>query len=217
MAASWGAEARADRIRSAGPESVGCGPPISGTRSVALRGRASDSNPFLELYRAHFAYVWQTARRLGVTPQEVDDVVQETFLAAHRLLGSYEPQGSERAWLFSLAFRVVQHHRRSHRRRPELSEDAMSFDSLPGPSASAPDRGAETSERVRILEEILDRLEPDRRAVLILAELEEKSLGEIAELLGINVNTVASRLRLAREHVEAALARHRARDGWRYK
>jgi RNA polymerase sigma-70 factor, ECF subfamily len=80
----------------------------------------------------------------------------------------------------------------------------------------APDTNAENLQRVHILEEILDTLEPDRRAVLVLADLEEKPIGEIAEILGINVNTSASRLRAARERVEGSIARRRARDGRRF-
>ena len=53
--------------------------------------------------------------------------------------------------------------------------------------------------------------------MLVLAEFEERPVSEIAEILGINVSTATSRLRLAREQVEAAMARRRARDGWRYK
>jgi RNA polymerase sigma-70 factor (ECF subfamily) len=68
-----------------------------------------------------------------------------------------------------------------------------------------------------MLEEILDELDPDRRAVLVLAELDEKPVREIAVILGINANTATTRLRAAREQVEAALSRRRARDGWRCK
>jgi RNA polymerase sigma-70 factor (ECF subfamily) len=145
---------------------------------------------------------------------EADDVVQETFLRALRLTDRPE-LGSPRAWLFSILFRVVQHHRRSHRRRSTRTAADVDLDVLPGRMEAAPDRHAENVESVLILEEVLDGLEPERRAVLILAELEEKPLHEIAEILGINANTATSRLRLAREQVEAALARRRARDGWR--
>jgi RNA polymerase sigma-70 factor, ECF subfamily len=199
-------------------------PPVSGIQSVDLGEETvspggADSTSFLELYRAHFSYVWKSARRLGVRLAEVDDVVQETFLTVHRLLATYEHQGTERSWLFAVLFRVVQRHHRSNRRRTALTEDggAVDVDALPGSSSSAPDKSAETKESMRTLEEILDTLEPERRAVLVLAELEEKPVAEIAEILSINVNTAASRLRLAREHVEAAIARHRARDGWRYR
>ncbi|MBX3263133.1 MAG: RNA polymerase sigma factor [Labilithrix sp.] len=180
----------------------------------ALAPRAT-SKDFVELYRAHFAYVWRSARRLGVTQAEADDVVQETFLTVHRLLDAYEANGAERSWLFSILFRVVQRHHRTNRRRTALTDGEEDPDALPGPSTSAPDRTAEANESARVLEGILDALDPEKRAVLVLAELEEKPVAEIAEILGINVNTASSRLRLAREHVEAAMARHRARDGWR--
>ena len=199
-------------------------PPVSGIHNVALDEESAPptgagSASFLELYRAHFAYVWKSARRLGVSQAEADDVVQETFLTVHRLLDTYEQQGSERSWLFSVLFRIVQRHHRTNRRRTALTEDGGSVDpdAVAGSAASAPDRTVETKETIRTLEEILDSLDPEKRAVLVLAELEEKPIAEIAEIVGTNVNTAASRLRLAREHVEAAMARHRARDGWRYK
>jgi RNA polymerase sigma-70 factor (ECF subfamily) len=172
---------------------------------------------FDELYRAHFEYVWKSARRLGVPLPEVDDVVQETFLTVHRLLDRYDPERAVRSWLFSVLWGLVLRHRRSHRRWAALAEQTTNVDGLPDSFASAPDRNVETHESARMLEAILDKLDPDKRAVLVLADIEEKPIAEIAQILGIKVNTAASRLRLAREHVDASLARLRARDGWRLK
>ena len=64
--------------------------PASGIRLVP----AAQPLVFAELYRTHFAYVWKSARRLGVQLADLDDVVQETFLTVHRLLDSYEEQGT---------------------------------------------------------------------------------------------------------------------------
>jgi RNA polymerase sigma-70 factor (ECF subfamily) len=189
--------------------------PESGISLVA-RARALEPMDFAELYRAQFPYVWKTARRLGVNAGEVDHVVQETFLTVHRLLDTYEPLGSVQSWLFSLLFRVVQRHRRSLRRRTALTDDGLNVDAFTGSSARAPDTNAENLQTVPILEEILDTLEPDWRAVLVLADLEEKPIGEIAEILGINVNTATRRLRAARDHVEARITHRSARDGWRF-
>lgn len=172
---------------------------------------------FAELYREHFAWVWRTARRLGVDHGEVDDIVQETFLTLHRHLEHSDAPESLRGWLFSVLFRAVQRHRRSSRRRKALHEEGSNVAAMTGVTARAPDVSLENGERIRLLEQILDTLDEDRRAVIVLAEIEEKSGSEIAEILGINVNTVMSRLRLAREHVEAALVRHRARDEWRIR
>lgn len=179
---------------------------------------ASTSPEFVELYSKHVDYVWKTARRLGIPDAEADDVVQETFLRVLRLRKLYvKDRGSERTWLFALLFRVVQHHRRWHSRRSAHMEDGVDFDVLPADGAMYPDRYTENVESIRVAEEILEGLDPERRAVLVLAELEEKPVSEIAALLGINVNTATSRLRQARKHVEAAIARRAARDQWRYR
>ena len=90
-------------------------------------------------------------------------------------------------------------------------------DEMPGSLERGPERAAETNETVRLLESILDSLDPEKRAALVLSDIEGRTALEIAHILGMNPNTVASRVRAAREYVEAAMTRHRARDGWRYK
>lgn len=199
-------------------------PPASSIQSGARREPAPASNSsvsaqssFVELYREHFRYVWKSARRLGVRLAEADDVVQETFLTIHRLLPSYEDRGSERAWLFSVLFRIVQGHHRANRRKSELTDEGANVDTLAGSLECGPDRTAEANETARVLEAILDSLDPERRAALVLAEIEGRTMAEIGEILAINPNTVASRVRSARAHLEAAMARHRAQDSWRYK
>jgi RNA polymerase sigma-70 factor (ECF subfamily) len=172
--------------------------------------------PLEQLYREHFDYVWRSARCLGVSLAEIDDVVQETFLRAHRLLPTQVPW-SPQGWLFSILYRVVQHSRRSDQRRRDVASEARQVERVASAPARGPDASVEAGEAVRVLEEILDKLDAEKRAVLVLAELEERTMGEIAEMLSINVNTVASRLRAAREELEAGLARHRARDGWRLR
>mgnify|MGYP001025534402 CR=1 FL=1 len=155
---------------------------------------------FVELYRTQFEYVWQSAHRLGVRAEEVDDVVQETFLTVHRLMNEYEHRGSIRGWLFSIGW-----------------DSEASFETVPESSAHGPDRIAEAEQDARRLEAILDKLNPEQRAVLVLTEIEERPVTEVAEILGINIYTARSRLRLAREHVATSLERQTARDRWRLK
>jgi RNA polymerase sigma-70 factor (ECF subfamily) len=116
-----------------------------------------------------------------------------------------------------MLYRIVQRHRSWTSRRTALTDEEANLDALPASPASGPERDLENHEAVRAFEAILDRLDPEKRAVLVLAEIEEKSLGEIAKILDLNANTVASRLRLARERVRAEIARQSARDGWRLK
>ncbi|AKU96087.1 RNA polymerase sigma factor RpoE [Labilithrix luteola] len=65
---------------------------------------------------------------------------------------------------------------------------------------------------MKILHALLDELDDEKRAVFVLAELEEKSVPEISEALGVNVNTVYSRLRAARQELERAVQRLNARE-----
>jgi RNA polymerase sigma-70 factor, ECF subfamily len=220
MNLSWSAQLRAGRAFALEPDDAPSPPPSapsSSTRVVVREANGPTSRAFIDVDRADVVYVWTSARRLGVPAAEADDIVQETFLRALQLTDSHPDVGSDRGWLFSILYRVVQHSRRTNQRRSARTVDGVDLEVVPGAMEVAPDRHAENVEKVRILEEILDGLEPERRAVLVLAELEERPAHEIAVILGINPSTAASRLRLAREQVGAALCRHRARDGWRFK
>ena len=169
-------------------------------------------------YEEHVDFVWRSARRLGVPDAGVDDAVQEVFVVVHRRLAEFEARSSIRTWLYGIVLRVARTHRRTARRRqPEraTAEDAVDPDLLADGPSERPDACTERAEALRILQQILDELEDERREVFVLAELEMVPVTEVAEALGANVNTVHSRLRAARRDFEKAVARHRARDGWR--
>jgi RNA polymerase sigma-70 factor (ECF subfamily) len=168
---------------------------------------------FDDVYREHFGFVWRSARRLGVADASLDDVVQEVFVVVHRRLATFEGRSSVRTWLFGITLRVARDHRRSAARRRDGHEVAADPDTLATPGGPA--ESAERAEAVRLLHALLDELDDERREVFVMSELEQLPMPEIAEALGINVNTAYARLRTARQAFEAALARHRARDAWR--
>jgi len=164
-----------------------------------------------ELYELHFDFIWRSLRRLGVSDGALDDAVQEVFITAHQRLESFEGRSSVRSWLFGIAIHVAQRAHRTAQRQP--------VGDLPDGLLESPTRGphdlAEQNESVRLLYQLISGMDLERRAVFVLAELEEMTAPEIADALGIPVNTVYSRLRVARRDFNAALARHRARDCWR--
>ena len=180
--------------------------------------RAADLRPkFAPVYESYFSFVWRSARRLGVHEAQADDVVQEIFVVVHRQLAAFEGRSSIKTWLFGITLNVVRAHRRSLRTRPP---HALS----PGPevdpetltdATGGPHEAVLKAEAAKLLDRILDGLDDDKRAVFILAELEQLSAPEIASALEIPMNTVYSRLRLARQEFAAAAARHRASDEWR--
>lgn len=169
---------------------------------------------FEEAYESTFAFAWRNARRLGVDDAHLDDVVQEVFLTVHRRLSDFEGRSSLRTWVFGILLRVVQGHRRSLRRRGGPPADGPDPDSLEAPTPGAFE-ALSRAESTRLLHGILDEMDDDKRAVLVLADLEQMPGPEIAEALGVNLNTMYARLRVARQDLERAVRRHAARDGWR--
>ncbi|HEX7666065.1 MAG TPA: sigma-70 family RNA polymerase sigma factor [Polyangiaceae bacterium] len=187
-------------------------PSLSLVRPLAARaGSERETLTFDGVYEAHFAFVWRTARRLGVGESDVSDVAQEVFLVVHRRLDSFEQRGSVKTWLYGILRRVVSDYRRSQRRKPSMvgraeaiEPDAWSSDE------SDPAESAEQREAMALVNRLLDELDDDKREAFVLAELEGMTTSEIAEALDANPNTVASRIRAGRLAFEAALARHEA-------
>ena len=179
---------------------------------------AASNCGFDELYARHFDFVWRNVRRLGVPEAEVDDAAQEVFLVVHRRLGEFVPRASHKAWLFGIVARVARDHRRVLMRKSPMLRAA---DPVVDPDEVASAAGQEASfdrgEAVELLHRLLDGLDDDKRAVFVLAELEQMSAPEIAEALGTKLNTVYGRLRAARREFDEAAARLRARDGWRLR
>jgi RNA polymerase sigma-70 factor, ECF subfamily len=180
---------------------------------------AAAPQPFEEVYAEHFPFVWRSVRRLGVDPSAVDDTVQEIFLVVHRRLAEFEARASMKTWLFGIVLRVVRQHRRTLRRKPAQLGGAAAMDPDVEGVRDAAGRGPHEQmaerEAVRALHAILDEIDDEKRAVFVLAELEQMTVPEIAEAVEANVNTVYSRLRAARRDFDQAVLRHRARDQWR--
>ncbi len=183
-------------------------------------GRPVESLAFDDVYEAHFDFVWRSVRRLGVHDDAVDDVVQEIFIVVDRRLVEFEARSSLKTWLFGVVLRIVRDHRRQVRRksphslRPEAPADPETLSDKP---EAGPHESAAKSEAVKVLRQILDELDDDKREVFVLAELEQMTVPEIAEALELNSNTIYSRLRTARQQFDEAVARHRARDAWRFR
>jgi RNA polymerase sigma-70 factor (ECF subfamily) len=162
-----------------------------------------------DLYREHFAFVWRTLRRLGVAPPSLDDAVQDVFLVVHRRLADFERGASPKPWLFGIAVRVAQQHRRSQWRQHR----SLGFaEQVHGTEQLDPYRAAALAESAGTVQRFLAALDEDKRNVFILADLEQMSGQEIAHALNVNLNTVYARLRAARKLLISTLQRERARE-----
>lgn len=156
--------------------------------------------------REHHDFIWRNVRRLGVSQTDVDDVTQEVFLVFARKMGSVEPE-RERAFLFATALRAASNFRR--KKRPLPRDESMLEE--PRDAGFSPEELRELLLARQHLDQILDALRPEQRAVFVLCELEELTVAAAAELLDVPLGTATSRLRAARLQFNDAVQRLQAR------
>jgi len=142
---------------------------------------------------------------MGVSPAEAEEVAQEVFIVIHARLHSLERPEALRSWIYGIARRVVSRHHRSQRSRAAHSSAFAAEPVVTGPPT--PLENAEQNDKIRLLWSLLEKLDDDKREVFVMAELDELSVPEIAEILEIPLNTTYSRLRTARLAFQQALAR----------
>jgi RNA polymerase sigma-70 factor (ECF subfamily) len=166
------------------------------------------TNWVVEAYERYFKYVWALVGRLGVPESSVEDVVQEVFLILHRRREEFRGDSRTRTWLHGIAVNVARRHRERWRRQPH----ALGHEE---PPARDPSPEATTADRVQLerLDRMLSRLGDEQREVFVLCEIAELTAPEVAEVLGVKINTVYSRLRLARGRLERGLDAMRRRGG----
>lgn len=168
---------------------------------MSTAAQATSLQPgFREFFDEHHAFVWRSVLRLGVPKADLDDVVQETFVVAARRLAEFEGRSSLRTWLFAIAAHVTKTHRRTHARRTRVAQASIDA----APRFVDPHHQTEAAD---LLHRLIAELDDDQRAAWIQFDLEGMTANEIAAGLGLNVNTVYSRVRSARAVIEAALAR----------
>jgi RNA polymerase sigma-70 factor, ECF subfamily len=158
---------------------------------------------FEQVYRELFDYVWHTLRRLGVGSSEREDLAHDVFVVVHRRLVDYDPARPMRPWLFGIAYRIAS----EHRRRVPQHADAIGVDTadLPDQRAS-PELVLASNEARQQVARALEDLPLEQRAVLVLHDIDGFAAPEIARGLDLPLNTVYSRLRLARAKFIHAIA-----------
>ncbi len=176
-------------------------------RPIATIDRAP-ARDVAELYRLHGQKVERWAGWLGGPLLDVEDLVQEVFLTAHRLYPKFRGECQVTTWLYRLTANVVRHRRRSERFRRWLggsAEDVAGH--LSTPSRQGPVEDLERKQATLLCYEALDRLSEKERALIVLFELEERTGQEIAALTGRKLATVWVDLHRARKRFSLELSR----------
>lgn len=161
---------------------------------------------FAEVFRTYSGFVWRVLLRLGVAESDVEDVAQEVFLGVHRNLATFEGRCALRTWIYGICHRrAIDYRRRSMARPevateepPEVGEDARQ------------EEGLDLSAARTLLQQALESLDDDKRAVFVLFEIESIPMEEVAEIVGCPLQTAYSRLYAARRKIDALVQRVRA-------
>jgi RNA polymerase sigma-70 factor (ECF subfamily) len=151
------------------------------------------------------------ARYFGVDSAEMDDVVQDVFVAVYNQLGNLRQPSAIRSWLYTIVKRTSCAYYRGRRTLVESNGSGWSEPEVEQVEWLTPQRALEHAEQLELLHTLLDKLDAPKREVIILADLEEMSMPDIARMTGVPLNTLYSRLRTSRIELEEAFHRHQAK------
>lgn len=193
------------------PAGAGCGvnghsstPPVHDEPPAARPAVAPELS---RLYEEEVDFVWRRLRRLGVAERDLEDTVHDVFVIVQRRLPSYDPARPLRPWLAGISVRVaLDYHGVADRRRLRLTHRERVD---PG---KGPERLLEEKQTRDLVLAALETLPVEQRTVLVLKEIDGFSMPEIEEIVGVPLNTLYSRLRLARERFSSAVRELRARE-----
>jgi RNA polymerase sigma-70 factor, ECF subfamily len=168
-----------------------------------FRARRSRNSGFTELF-AERRYIQLSLRRLGVRDADIEDMTQEIFLRAYRQLDSFDQSRPARAWLLGFALRMAADYRRLARHRRELVGLSWEADQEHRTSASVEDELIRAEKRM-LVNDALERLNPEKGIVLRLYGLENQEMSTVAAILRVPLHTAYSRLRHGRHELGRAL------------
>ena len=167
----------------------------------ATSPRLSADEACLDAFQKELDYVYRTLRRLGTSPSEVDDLAQEVFLALRRCWNDYDATRPLRPFLFGISFRIASAYERKRRR--EVAFGVVEI----GDVGPGPDDALHSKQARALVMAALERIPLPRRAVLVMHDIDDVPVSDVAATLEIPLFTVYSRLRKARRELEAAIRR----------
>jgi RNA polymerase sigma-70 factor (ECF subfamily) len=177
---------------------------VAREKRLVDRLRASDDRAFEELVITYQHRVFGVAQRMLGSAAEAEEIAQETFLRVHRSIAEFRGEARLSTWLYAIASRLCLNRLASSERRLRR-DDADALERIPGGTDAA--ARLESREVEAALEDAIAALPDDRRIVVVLRDLEGLSYEAIAEVLGLELGTVRSRLHRARMDLKAKLER----------
>ena len=177
---------------------------------LVQRCRSGDMKAAEAIFRRYHQTIHQVVARMLRNAPETEDLVQDVFLKAFRGIEGFKGTASLKTWLTQIAINTCLNYLAKVERRyfhesleqPIGEEGDLTLGDRLASSGPQPDEAAIASEVYRRVEEAVDKLSPEFRAVIVLRDLQDMSYEEVAEALSLNLGTVKSRLARARKQVQ---------------
>ncbi len=179
------------------------------------RLKANEDAAYDELVRMYSSPIYHVAYRMTGDAAEASDAVQDIFLKIFRNIGGFKGEAALKTWIFKIAFSEILNRLRWWKRRHRdttLSLDESPNGNVPGHGVAdagpTPEEVLQAKERENAIQQALRRLSHEHRSIIVLRDIEGFSYTEIADVLGISMGTVKSRLARARADLKKSLMRY---------
>jgi RNA polymerase sigma-70 factor (ECF subfamily) len=176
-----------------------------GRTTTARHARRESAPPTVKsIYEEYARFVWLTLQRFGVKSTDVADVAHDVFVVVHRRIDTFDNTSRMTTWLFGICLRVAANYRRRQART--LSEVALRAHADDDVVQVPVDEILARRQATADAERVLAKLSLEKRAVFVMFELENLSCQEIADLTGVPIGTVYSRLYGARAQIQRIIS-----------
>jgi RNA polymerase sigma-70 factor (ECF subfamily) len=170
--------------------------------NIIIKASKGDIDAFEFIYKVYSKLVLNVAFRILGNREDAEEVTQQVFLTIYQQLNKFQFQSSIKTWMYRIAINcAINYGRRMSRERDRMIEYNDGFHSQS--SVGESERHINQEDREETVNSLLKVLTPDQRACIVLRNIEGLSYQEIADTLKININTVRSRLKRAREQLLA--------------
>jgi RNA polymerase sigma-70 factor (ECF subfamily) len=179
-------------------------------RSLVEAAAAGDRDAFGALVVRYQSRIVNLARVMVGDAAEADDLAQDVFIRAYKAIGKFRGESAFRTWLHRVAINVIQSHLASRSRRwrlwgtarPRTDDEHDRVADVPSTAPSVEDDAV----RRQVIDRALASLPPDMRAAVMLRDVQGFEYAEIADILGVPIGTVESRIFRARQRLRPLLA-----------
>ncbi len=174
-------------------------------RVTLKRAQKGDQRAFESILETHERMIYSICLRMCGSREDALDVSQETAVRIWRNIGRFTGEAALSTWIYRIATNACLDHLR--KRKDVLSVDALGEEGYAPPASAGemPENALDGKETLREVAKALDRLPEDQRAAVVLRDVNDLTYEEVADVLGVNLNTVKSRISRGRKSLRDLL------------